>query len=242
VNWKQEIQKRLQELGVDILSLSDQQFQLNSKKVQLIDAETMVQDASADIVIHEDIFQLRPNQVLSRLKSLSGLNERKVHGRKTKVRKISKETASSFIEENHLMGFGGGKFFYGLMEKEELVAVAVFSRTVWMKNENPPYNSTELVRYCSKSGYTVVGGLDKFVQYFFKNHETDDLVTYIDKEWSDGSSYERIGFKKVEETEPLKFLVERTTWKRRPFEGSDLRKGHYLVSNRGNLKLRRVRG
>lgn len=240
MDWTEEIQTKLAEFGVEIQPLGSRSIQMNAKKVLFVDAEHSVEEALADIIIHEDLFQFRPKQLFSRLRSLMGLNTQKVHGRKTKVISISKKEAADFIDEHHLLEFAGGKHFYGLMEKTELVAVAVFSRAVWMKNESPPYYSTELVRYCSKSGCTVVGGLDKLVRYFFNQHETDDLVTYIDREWSDGSSYQRLGFVRMQETEPIQFVVNRSNWQRKPYRGGGLGEGGYVVSNRGNVKLRKT--
>mgnify|MGYP000070417793 CR=1 FL=1 len=137
------------------------------------------------------------------------------------------------------MGFGGGKTFLGLFEKEQLVAVAVFSKTRHMKREDPPYYSTELERFCSIPDTTIVGGLDKFIQYFRKEHLTDDLITYIDKEWSKGEAYLKLGFKKVGETPPLRFIINKTTQKRRLANVNEtLKTDEYAVINKGNLKLR----
>lgn len=137
------------------------------------------------------------------------------------------------------MGFGGGKTFLGLFEKERLVAVAAFSKILFMKYENPPYYSAELERFCSLAGVTVVGGLDKLVKYYVNNYKTDDLITYVDQNWSDGAAFKKLGFELIGETEALTFKVNRAAYTRelRRHE-TEIEADEYLVKNAGNLKFR----
>lgn len=179
--------------------------------------------------------------MISRISSLVGINKNKIHGRKTKVREISKKEAADFIEANHLMGFGGGKSFLGLHSQDQLVAVAVFSKIRYMKYENPPYYSVELERFCSLECTTVIGGLDKLIKAYIKENSTDDIITYVDKEWSSGDAYYKLGFKFVDETPALAFSINETNFKRTLITTDQLEKGGYhLVKNQGNLKLRLV--
>lgn len=199
------------------------------------DGET---EGSGRFLIHEDIYHQRLVQLLGRMRSVLNLNTSKIHGRKTHASLISDKKAGEFLELNHLMGHGGGAFYYGLIRNEELVAVAAFSKPRFMKHETPTYYSTELVRYCSKIGTTVTGGLDKLIRHYIENHETDDLITYIDKEWSDGKSFVKLGFNIVDETAPILFAINSKTSERRKIDSKDkLRRDEYLVRNQGNLKL-----
>lgn len=192
--------------------------------------------------IHEDFYHRNKGLLLSRLQSLLGLNSQGIFARKTVAKAIEKTAAEAFINSNHLMGYGGGKVFYGLFEGEDLVAVCSFSKIRFMKYENPPYESVELVRYCSQRGKNVVGGLDKLIKHYLRNHRVDDMVTYVDQEWSDGSSYSNIGFEIVGETPALEFIVDTQNWERTVLkEGRDKLEAHeYLIQNKGNLKLRKV--
>lgn len=191
------------------------------------------------IHLHRDIWESRKLQVLSRLDSIFNINTDNIYARNTEVISISKPEAKQFLDTNHLMGFGGGKTFIGLRDDTELVAVAAFSKILLMKYEQPPYNSVELERYCSLQGTTVVGGLDKLIKAYLNENNVDDIITYVDKEWSDGSSYLNLGFKAIGETEPLTFMVDPLKWRRKLYKGS-LEKGSYLVKNQGNIKMRLV--
>ena len=190
------------------------------------------------ITLHRDIYENRKHQVLSRLDSLFGKNQTTIYARNTNVVTLSKSEAEQFVNNNHLMGYGGGKVFLGLRDDTELVAVVVFSKILFMKYENPPYYSVELERYCSLTGTTVLGGLDKLIKAYLKDHEVNDVVTYIDKEWSNGSSYLKIGFEKVEETSPILFQVDRKTLERAPRIINTENEQYYFVQNKGNVKMR----
>jgi hypothetical protein len=86
----------------------------------------------------------------------------------------------------------------------------------------------------------VVGGLDKLINHFSKNYKSDDLVTMIDLEWSEGKSYLNLGFEEVMRTPPILFAVNEKTFERRVIlSKDDLKKSEYLIQNRGNVKLRK---
>ena len=229
-------------IGKKTRRISDGFYQIEDKKVCFFSSDTepeLTNDAS--IVIHEDVFRSSPEKVISRMRSVLGMNERTVFARKTKAKKNEKRRAKAFVDRHHLLGYGGGYDHYGLLKDDELVAVAVFSKIRKMKYENPPYDSVELERFCSLKNTTVVGGLDKLIKTYLKNHQTDDIVTYIDKEWSSGKGFLQLGFEMVEETSSLSFLVNKTNWKREPIKGdraSRLTKTQYVIKNKGNLKLR----
>ena len=188
-----------------------------------------------ELVLHEDIYLARRKQVLSRLVSICGLNQQRIHGRKTRITMVDKTLANQFFDTHHLMGFGGGKIFPGLYFENELVALASFSKPLFMKYENPPYYSTELIRFCSLSSVTVIGGLDKLIKAFIKHYQTDDIITYVDKEWSDGKSYKQLGFDLIGETEPLHFKL--VNGKRQLIERHE-RTEQDIIMNQGNWKFR----
>ncbi|MGB1103549.1 MAG: hypothetical protein ACPG21_07965 [Crocinitomicaceae bacterium] len=191
--------------------------------------------------LHEDIYLLRKRQVLYRLKSLLGLNENRLHGRKMTISEIDRESARDFLNTYHLMGDGGGEIFLGLYSTNQLVGLAAFSKPLFMRYEEPPFYSTELVRFCSLPNTTIVGGLDKITHYFFRHFDTDDIVTHVDFEWSTGRSFEKIGFELIERTKPLHFkLIEgkRILVKENERVPSEIQQ----VSNQGNLKYRIKRG
>lgn len=240
-DWIAEILKTLKFFGADTSPVSQNRYLINGQLFVFVPAQSSKKVSVKNaIVIHEDIFYTRKNQLIMRLKSQLGLNKTRIHGRQTKVGEITRTEAKTFVDQNHLMGFGGGKTCAGLLHGQTLVAVAVFSKIRYMKYEEPTYYSAELERYCSLPDTTVVGGLDKLIRFYTKNYKPDDLVTTVDLEWSAGKSYIGLGFEEVAFTEPLLFAVKLPEFERRlVLSEADLREGEYLVCNAGNLKLRK---
>ncbi len=145
------------------------------------------------IQLWEDIWLTRKAQVLSRITSLLGMNKR-IHARKTKVDVLDRQRSDAFLAENHLQGTVKARYKFGLIYEEELVAVATFSGSRLMKHKAPGYRSAELIRFASKSGFTVIGGLTKLISHYVNLVHPNDLMSYADRDWSQGKAYESLGF------------------------------------------------
>ncbi|WP_406826830.1 hypothetical protein [Pedobacter sp. KACC 23697] len=159
-------------------------------------------------VIHlwEDLWLSKPDQVLARIKSLLGRNSR-IHGRKTKIGKITKPVANSFLIENHLQGAVTSRYKIGLFEKDQLVAVATFSALRKM-NHTENYKSAELIRFAVKAGYSITGGLSKLISFFAATYQPNDLMTYADRDWSRGEAYTKLGFLQTAVLEPQNYVLD----------------------------------
>ncbi|ARK11020.1 hypothetical protein [Fibrivirga algicola] len=187
-------------------------------------------------IIHlwEDVERQKPAVVASRLAALQGQSIR-IPGRLTQVRRIDKATATAFLDEHHLQPSLPGKIRYGLFLPERyyrilppvgsfpadpshtyltnrpagelLLAVATFAQPRSQIRDGLPHRSAELLRVASHVGTTVVGGLDKLLKTYLTNHPADDLMTYADRDWSDGASYRKLGFEQRGETAPQQFWL-----------------------------------
>lgn len=165
------------------------------------------------IHLWEDVWITKREQVLVRLKSLCCINIG-FHARKTKIIEIDAQTAKSFLEINHLQGFVKAKYRFGLLANDEIIAIATFSDVRPMKLKGTNYFSAELVRFASKNGVTVVGGLSKLIKHFSKQIQVNDIMSYADKDWSLGKGYEKLNFVKTDETDPIYFYLDQQTLKR----------------------------
>ena len=209
--------------------------------ILLIEAEKEMSDDIINntirkIIIHEDEWRNHWEIIKSRIVSLLGQSKR-IHGRDTRVKPISKDEAIDFQKEHHLNVALNSKYRLGLFHKEELVAVAIFGKVLIKSNEQNQ-RSGELIRFCNKRNTTVVGGLSKLINHFVIQQELDDVMTYVDKDWSDGKSYMKLGFQVMEETPPQEFMVNKETMERLPFNHTEFNVDtHYKVTNSGNLKL-----
>lgn len=163
---------------------------------------------------------------------------RTVYARNCLVKRISADAANEFLNRYHLMGHAKAAFHYGLFDTGELVAVATFSKGRKMNRLEEHQRSFELVRFCCKEGISVSGGLSKLLNSFIKDKTPGDIMTYIDKQFSDGKSYYACGFKKHSESPPLPFLIHKETLARNYYHGENFDTGKFYVSyNNGNIKL-----
>lgn len=190
----------------------------------------------------EDIWRSRRDQVVGRVGSILGLNER-IHGRKTNVVKISQEEADEFLEAHHLLGPVKTKYRFGLHDGKDLIAVAGFSNLRYMKKGGPEYRSAELIRFATRTGYTVTGGFTKLLKHFKELYRPHDIMSYADRDWSLGGAYEKAGFVLSEVTPPAEIWLDLVTLKRYfahrlPPAVSDggVESRYVKIFNTGNLK------
>jgi hypothetical protein len=184
------------------------------------------------IHLWEDLWLSKPDQVLARIKSLLGRNSR-IHGRKTKIAKITKPVADSFLIENHLQGAVTSRYKIGLFEKDQLVAVATFSALRRMNYTNN-YKSAELIRFAVKAGYSITGGLSKLISFFAATYQPNDLMTYADRDWSAGAAYIKLGFMQTAVLEPQIYVLDENL--NRQLKKNDQAFAHE-VFNTGSLKF-----
>ncbi len=165
------------------------------------------------VLLWQDQWLTAQALVKARLQIKLGLFHR-IHARHTYTAKIDQTTAEAFLQQHHLQGSTTAKIKYGLFLKKQyvqkyihqpvlplndtLVAVATFSAGRTMKwGERRNTRSYELLRFGSLQGYVVVGGFDKLLQAFINEYQPDDIMSYADRDWSDGKSYTKLGFEAI---------------------------------------------
>lgn len=171
--------------------------------------------------------------ILSQLK----MNQ-KIFARKCDVKKVEKADAEIFFNQHHLLGATGSAYNLGLFYEGELVALASFSKGRKMNRLAAHERSFELIRFCNKTGLTVTGGLSRLLKSFFELKEAGDIMTYVDKQFSDGQSFMKAGFTLHSEKVAQQFLIHRKTFVRKLYQGEkyDVLK-FYLSENAGSIKM-----
>jgi len=203
--------------------------------------------------LSEAEWRAKPAIVQSRLRALLGISAR-IPARLTQVRRIDKPTLDGFLQDNHLQATTNAKVKYGLFlpaqyfrildflpkQSELLVAVASFSGAKNIVRNTTTYRSYELIRFANLLNCTVVGGLDKLIKAFTKEILPDDLMTYADRDWSDGGSYHKLGFELLSATPPQAFWVNPVTFEKHTSEQRNDKSvpGDWIkVYNTGNWKF-----
>jgi len=200
----------------------------------ILDIANYYQSQNIQLInIWEDIWYTKNKQLKSIIKVKLGYCE-KIFARKTTIVKLCKPEFDAFINENHLMGTTFSKYKYGLELNGNLVAAASFAHIRKYYHSAGVYNSSELVRYASKLDAIVTGGLSKLISFFFNEKHPDNIMTYADKDWSNGKAYKLLGFVEQEQTPPKKFIVDKQTFLRTPTNEDT---AENMVYNTGNIKL-----
>lgn len=149
----------------------------------------------------------KQKQIKSFLKSAFNKNAIKIGARKTNIRQISSIEAKTFLREYHILGFKPGIIHFGLFNKEELCAVATFSK------HHIDNKGIELSRWCGKENITISGGLSKIMKFAWnelknKGIEFEKIVSWADRRWSEGTGYLGAGWIIEKTLKPDYFYID----------------------------------
>lgn len=142
--------------------------------------------------IFEDEFEEHKEIVFSKIKHIlgsEGENSVKIPGRKCEMRKIEKETAEKFLDENHIQGFVNSTIHIGAYYKGELVAVMSFL------NENR--GNWNLTRFASKKDTIMQGVAGKLFKHFINEYNPLYVKSFADRRWTINgfnNLYTKLGF------------------------------------------------
>lgn len=145
------------------------------------------------IQIFEDEYLHKKEIVLSRIKNILGITERRIYARKCDIKEITSKEANRFLSENHIQGSGRSNVRYGLYYKDELVSVMTFSKS----NISRKIKDWEINRFCSKLDYNIIGGASKLFKKFILDYNPKEVISYADRRWSNGELYKNLGFEFV---------------------------------------------
>lgn len=135
------------------------------------------------------------------IKAKLGLYDVKIGARKCTIKEVSTIDCNEFLKNNHMQGACVSKYNYGLYYKDELISIMTFGK--------PRFTSKydwELIRFCSKLNYNVIGAASKLLAYF-KNNHSGSIISYANRRWSNGDLYNKLGFKKINITKPNYFYI-----------------------------------
>jgi hypothetical protein len=159
------------------------------------------------IHIWEDDWDNKREIIKSQIKNWIGLTQNKIFARNCEVKEIESKNYIEFLNKNHIQGTVRCGIKLGLYYNDELVSLMTFDNFEGRKKmENGGWN---LSRFCNKLNTNVVGGSSKLLQYFIRNFKPSRVISYADRDWSQGDLYYKLGFNKVSESKPdYKYLVD----------------------------------
>lgn len=155
--------------------------------------------------IHQSDYVNNKDLMYSMLNNKINLTQNKIFARNCKLKKISTKIEKDFLNENHIQGYTISLVRYGLYYKDELVSLMSFSKPrIISKNKNKD-GQYELLRFCNKKNYQIVGGASKLLSNFEKEFNPIELYSYANRDYSNGNLYYILGFDFESFTEPSYF-------------------------------------
>jgi len=113
--------------------------------------------------------------------------ENKIYARKCEIREVDDiNIVRDFLNKNHIQGYSNSTTKLGLYYNDSLVSLMIFGK----KRKN-----IELIRFCNKLNFSVIGGSSKLFKYYINNYKFDIIESYSDSSIFDGDMYEKLGFK-----------------------------------------------
>jgi hypothetical protein len=142
------------------------------------------------IHIWEDDWVNKKEIVKSIIRNKLGLTPNKIYARKCQISIISNKESRKFLDDNHIQGYTNSSICIALKYKGDIVSVMTFGkRSVSGKTKY------ELIRFCNKINYNVIGGSSKLFKFFLNNNpDCDEILSYSDKSIFTGKLYENLGF------------------------------------------------
>lgn len=122
----------------------------------------------------------------------------RLYARNLEIWVLHKKAAEEFVNEFHLQGSCRGQLLcLGLVKDNVLYQVMTFGKPRYDKSYD-----VELLRLCTRPGYTVVGGASKLFSYATKQYGLSNIISYCDLAKFSGNVYEKIGMNLVRTTPP----------------------------------------
>jgi hypothetical protein len=156
--------------------------------------------------IWEDDWLFKKDIIKSIILNKLGVIER-IWARKCEIRSVDNKEVRIFLDDNHIQGFVGSSVKLGLYYEGVLVSLMTFGALRKSLGTKSSLRNWELLMFCNKIGFSVVGGASKLFKYFLSNNEFDMIVSYSDNGRGVGELYTKLGFEFVHNTTPNYYYI-----------------------------------
>ena len=155
--------------------------------------------------VFEDEWRDKKNIVKSMLNNILVEKSERIFARKCEIHDVSTDEAKKFLNENHLQGYCPAKIRYGLYYNGILMSLMTFGKTRHFVGNGK--HEWELLRFCNRLNYSVVGGASKLLNYFIQNINPNEIISYADRRWSNGNLYDKLGFSLYNTSKPNYYYI-----------------------------------
>jgi hypothetical protein len=124
----------------------------------------------------------------------------RLHARKLEVRKLHKNKEfAEFFKRNHIDGTATAQFAYGLFHEGKMIQCMSFRRDRKKR--------LEIARLAADYDYSVPGGAGRLIAAVRKDTK-EAIFTYSNNRLSVGNTYQKLGFKLVQENPPSYYYTD----------------------------------
>jgi hypothetical protein len=152
------------------------------------------------IHIWEDMWNSNQEIVKSILINKLNLSPNKIFARKCNIKLVNRKDSKQFLNDNHIQGWCISKFNYGLYYHDNLISLMTFGNNRINVGCRSNIDEYELLRYCNKIGYSIIGGASKLFNNFIKNINPTKIISYCDNDLFNGNLYLNLGFTYLDES------------------------------------------
>lgn len=125
------------------------------------------------------------------------LSTTKLYARKLEIGKVPDTESKKFLELNHIQGNCHASINLGLYYNKELQCLMTFAKPRFDKKYQ-----YEMLRFCTRLNTNIVGGASKLLTAFEREFKPTNLVSYANKQFSNGNLYKQLGFELLGELAP----------------------------------------
>lgn len=206
--------------------------------------------------IYEDDWVFKQNIVKSMILNKLNKINKKIHARKCQLKIVkNKKEIENFLNKNHIQGYTYSSINLGLYYENNIVSIMTFNkRRLGIGGNNNDEKEYELVRFCNKINNIVNGAASKLFNFFTKNYDFNNIISFSNSDYSDGDLYLKLNFKLEKKLNPNYYYIVKNKRKHRfnfrkdilvkmGFEQNEtehnimLKRKIYRIYNSGNLKF-----
>jgi endogenous inhibitor of DNA gyrase (YacG/DUF329 family) len=143
------------------------------------------------IHIFEDEWLYKRDIVKSMILSKLGIYGQRIGARECILGVVSSAITEDFLYNNHIQGNCISGINLGLYYNDILVSIMIFGK----RKITGSVSKNEMLRYCTKLNTQVIGGYHKLFNYYIKNYNPEEIISYADRRWFTGKMYKELQFK-----------------------------------------------
>ena len=145
----------------------------------------------------------------------------KIFARKCSIEVVDSKTMKDFFNKNNIQGFRGGKMAINLVYNGEVVMSYILGFPFFGRGKY----QWEVIRGATKLNCRVIGGATKIWKYFLRNYDPESCVYYIDYNYFNGNSVEKLGLEYLTTKPSFKnyFINERKIRNRQPTKHKEIK-------------------